>query len=216
MAYVYRHIREDKNQPFYIGIGSDSNYKRAKEKNNRNKYWKNIVSKTKYRVEILLDNLTFDEAKAKEKEFIILYGRVDMCTGMLCNMTNGGDGCCGLIFSNEHKQKISNAHFGKKLSNETKFKMSESKKGEKHNMFGKKGNLNPLFGKKLSYEHKENMSKSRLRGKCYRSKKVIDIENNIIYDCIKTASEKININYRTLLSMLRGYRKNKTNLKYIQ
>ena len=29
MAYVYRHIRLDKNEPFYIGIGSDKEYKRA-------------------------------------------------------------------------------------------------------------------------------------------------------------------------------------------
>ena len=29
MAYVYRHIRLDKNEPFYIGIGSDKTYKRA-------------------------------------------------------------------------------------------------------------------------------------------------------------------------------------------
>jgi hypothetical protein len=29
MAYVYRHIRLDKNEPFYIGVGSDSNYSRA-------------------------------------------------------------------------------------------------------------------------------------------------------------------------------------------
>ena len=31
MAYLYRHIRLDKNEPFYIGIGSNelNNYKRA-------------------------------------------------------------------------------------------------------------------------------------------------------------------------------------------
>ena len=39
MAYLYRHIREDKNEPFYIGIGSDSTYKRANQtkKERRNK-----------------------------------------------------------------------------------------------------------------------------------------------------------------------------------
>jgi hypothetical protein len=31
MAYLYRHIRHDKNEPFYIGIGSDNNYKRSKQ-----------------------------------------------------------------------------------------------------------------------------------------------------------------------------------------
>jgi hypothetical protein len=32
MAYLYRHIRLDKNEPFYIGIGSDKQYKRAYNK----------------------------------------------------------------------------------------------------------------------------------------------------------------------------------------
>lgn len=45
MAYVYRHIRLDKNQPFYIGIGVDEggNYKRAYNFIKRNNYWKNVV-----------------------------------------------------------------------------------------------------------------------------------------------------------------------------
>jgi hypothetical protein len=42
MAYVYRHIRLDKNEPFYIGIGKDdySSFKRAYHTGNkRNKIW---------------------------------------------------------------------------------------------------------------------------------------------------------------------------------
>lgn len=41
MAYLYRHIRLDKNQPFYIGISNvDDDYKRAYKRSCRNKYWK--------------------------------------------------------------------------------------------------------------------------------------------------------------------------------
>ena len=32
MAYVYRHIRLDKNQPFYIGVGTCDTYERAYSK----------------------------------------------------------------------------------------------------------------------------------------------------------------------------------------
>lgn len=96
MVYLYRHIRLDKNEPFYIGIGSDENYKRAYQKESRNKHWKNIVAKTLYEVEILLDNLTWEEACKKEIEFIALYGRNDLKQGSLVNMTNGGDGCVGI------------------------------------------------------------------------------------------------------------------------
>ena len=45
MAYLYRHIRLDKNEPFYIGIGGDDKgyYERAYHKiSHRNKHWKNI------------------------------------------------------------------------------------------------------------------------------------------------------------------------------
>ena len=56
MAYVYRHIRLDKNEPFYIGIGSDKYYKRANSKD-RNAFWKRIAAKTKLKVSIAEDPL---------------------------------------------------------------------------------------------------------------------------------------------------------------
>lgn len=115
MAYVYRHIRLDKNEPFYIGIGSDKEYKRANTNTRRNKHWINI-SKFGYEVDILFDGLTWDEACVKEKEFISLYGRKDKNKGSLCNLTDGGDGCLGRIvtFSEESKRKMSEARKGKK------------------------------------------------------------------------------------------------------
>jgi len=69
MAYVYRHIRLDKNEPFYIGIGSDDkgNYTRSNAHKNRNKHWENIVAKTEYRVDILCDDMTWEEVIKKEK-----------------------------------------------------------------------------------------------------------------------------------------------------
>jgi hypothetical protein len=151
MAYVYRHIRLDKNEPFYIGIGSDSNgkYARSKEHRKRNEIWNKIVYKTEYRVEILIDDLTWEETCEKEKEFIELYGRKDLGTGCLVNMTNGGEGNYGRVLSNETKLKISNSNKGKIIpkeiiekirlkligkvhSDETKEKMSLSHKGKPH------------------------------------------------------------------------------------
>ena len=72
MAYVYRHIRLDKNEPFYIGIGSDVKYTRANELRikRRNPLWNRIFCKTKIEVEIILDNLTWQDACKKEIEFI--------------------------------------------------------------------------------------------------------------------------------------------------
>ena len=129
MAYVYRHIRFDKNEPFYIGIGNNNQY-RLTEKRGRNTIWKHIINKTKYQAEILLDELTWEEACEKEKEFIKLYGRIDLGTGSLANMTDGGDGTVGrkYIPSLEHRSNLSKASLGKKMSNEAKEKMSKSGK----------------------------------------------------------------------------------------
>ncbi|NBQ17990.1 hypothetical protein EBU24_06770 [bacterium] len=109
MAYVYRHIRLDKNEPFYIGIGSDFAYNRAYEvkKNRRNIIWSRITSKSEIEVEIMLDGLTWDEACEKEIEFIKLYGRIDLGNGILANLTNGGDGTLGIIVSEEVRKKNS-------------------------------------------------------------------------------------------------------------
>lgn len=103
LGYLYRHIRLDKNEPFYIGIGFSSNpdsysYKgfyRAYTKKFRNEIWKRITNKTKYEIEILLENLSLNELKEKEIEFIKLYGRINNNTGILANITDGGQRTLG-------------------------------------------------------------------------------------------------------------------------
>ena len=111
-AYVYRHIRLDKNCPFYIGVGgltNFDNYRRAFRKTYRNAYWTNIINKTDYTVEIILDNLTEKEAFLKEKEFIDFYGIEN-----LANLTRGGDGVAGYKHSITTKSKIGAKSIGRK------------------------------------------------------------------------------------------------------
>ena len=131
MAYVYRHIRLDKNVPFYIGIGSDANYYRATRKSQRSEFWKRIVSKTPYEVEIIVDYLTWEQALEKEKEFIQLYGRRDLNTGTLVNLTDGGDGILGYIPTKEMKEKLSN-HFKGKTPN-----LTDSERKKRSELFKK-------------------------------------------------------------------------------
>lgn len=103
--YIYRHIRKDKNEPFYIGkgVGYVPNkedrfvpyytfYKRAHDKNKRSAVWRNITAKTNYEVEIIFETKNKNEIDYKEKEFIKLYGKKMDNTGILCNLTDGGDG----------------------------------------------------------------------------------------------------------------------------
>ena len=163
MAYVYRHIRLDKNEPFYIGIGNDENYSRANSIKNRNRYWNSIYNKTRIEIDILISNLTWDIACEKEKEFISIYGRKDLGTGTLVNLTLGGEGKIGAIISKETREKLSIAgkgrkrpkeviekirlkNIGKKRSKETIKKLSESHKGIR------------IFGHKQSEETKKKIS----------------------------------------------------------
>lgn len=96
MAYLYRHIRLDKNEVFYIGIGKDSKgkYTRAYSKHGRNIHWKSVVSISDYEIEIMLDDLTWEEAGIKEAEFIKLYGKSCTNSGTLVNISDGGIGGC--------------------------------------------------------------------------------------------------------------------------
>lgn len=110
MTYVYRHIRLDKNEPFYIGIGTDSNYQRAYSKNSRNIFWQRVVKKTNYDIEIIMDNLTKDKAKQKEIELITLYGKKINNTGTLVNITDGGESGSGYKHTEESKRKIAEAN----------------------------------------------------------------------------------------------------------
>jgi hypothetical protein len=170
MAYVYRHIRLDKNEPFYIGIGSDERYNRSRERYNRNSLWKIIAKKSEIEIEILLDDLTYKEAQEKEKEFISLYGRKNNNTGILTNLTDGGEGTIGTVISEETRKKLSIAHKGNKsrtghkLSLETRQKMSLSAKGKKKKPITDE-HRNKLslakIGKKQSIETIEKRNESR-------------------------------------------------------
>jgi hypothetical protein len=162
MAYVYRHIRVDKNEPFYIGIGKEE--KRCYQNVKRNSIWKAIVTKTNYTVEILFDNLTWEDACIKEKEFILLYGRKDLGTGSLCNLTDGGEGVIGSIRSEEYREKLRKVNTGKKMSKESIEKLKDSLKGRKHSEETKAKMSKTRLGKKLSNLHIESIAKG-LKGK---------------------------------------------------
>lgn len=132
MAVVYRHVRHDTNEPFYIGVGKKK--QRAYSLLKRNKKWYDIVKQTSYSVHILFEDVNDNFALEKEREFISLYKR-QRDGGLLCNLHFGGDKFT--IHSPAAKEKIGNAHkgvnnynYGKKDSLETKERKSSAKRGE--------------------------------------------------------------------------------------
>lgn len=115
--YVYRHVRLDKNEVFYIGRGTKhrfstykGQYKRAYSKDGRSKFWKRIIEKNNniFQVDIIFESNDFDEILEKEKEFIKLYGRRNLGLGTLVNLDDGGIGSTNQIataLSRERKSK---------------------------------------------------------------------------------------------------------------
>jgi hypothetical protein len=213
MAYLYRHIRLDKNEPFYIGIATDKKYKREMQKSaRRNNIWNNIALKTKYDVEILIDDLTLEEANQKEKEFILMYGRIDLGTGTLANLTDGGEGQSGFIVSDKTKNKISKSKKGRKYNDEYKKKLSLSHIGIKHSEETKKKMSEKRKGKPFSNEHR-----GKINEKVNKKVALIQKNGNIIksYKSISEASLDNNVSASALCHVVSG-RRMSTNNKYFK
>jgi hypothetical protein len=236
MAYVYRHIRLDKNEPFYIGIGSDEKFSRAHSKHQRNKKWYNIIAKTDYKVQVVLMDISLEEAKEKEVEFIKLYGRSDKSEGTLCNLTDGGEGNPGRIVSDEWRKKQSMKIKGRKMSEEFKQKRREYMTGRKmpeecrQNHIERMRTSHPMRGKKMSDEARKNISEGhkgifsgdkhpnwgKFGAENPLSKKVICTVTNKIYHSAREAANALGIAYTTMRNQLNGQKKNNTTLIYLK
>lgn len=99
--YTYAYLRED-GTPYYIGKGEGRRV--------YVKHQKGIsVPKDKSRIIFLKQNLIEEEAFKHEKYMIAVFGRKDLRTGILRNLTNGGEGSSGAIRTDEWKKNIRKA-----------------------------------------------------------------------------------------------------------
>lgn len=168
--YVYAYVREDQT-PYYIGKGKGY---RINVKN------RTIPIPPKERRIKLSENLTEEEAFNLEMELIAKYGRIDLGTGVLRNMNDGGPGGRkpkGKIPWNKGKKedpevtkKRTASLKGVVRSEEYKRKMSEAKKGcigswngRKHSEETKKKISDFNIGRKrgpMSAEHKAKIAQA--------------------------------------------------------
>jgi hypothetical protein len=176
MAYLYRHIRKDTNQVFYIGIGVRENHRRARTIVQRNQYWKNIVANTDWYAEVIFDEIDIKEAQRKEIEFIALYGRHDLGKGTLANMTDGGEGTRNWVVPKEMRKEMSRRNIGKTLSEEHKAKISAAHKGKTFSQSTLDKMRDAKMGIKQTDEHKKKRALKLMGNKSTRGQgyKVID------------------------------------------
>lgn len=209
--FVYMHIFP--NNKKYIGITSQKPERRW---NNGKGYKKstriyNAIKKYQWinvKHIILYENLSKQKAEIKEKELIKTYKTYDDKYGY--NLELGGN--LNKKVSIETKKKLSerssgknnpmygkSAMLGKHHTEETKKKLSEimnSKKMNKRLSNASKGKNNPMYGVRLPESILEK-----------KRKKVLCIETNVIYNSLKEACEKENINISCLSEVCNGKQK---------
>lgn len=215
-SYVYLHIREDTGMPFYVGIGCKKKYKRSFETSfsKRNNIWINIFNKTSCISNVIYTDLTWGEACEIERTLISFWGRINNSTGILANMTDGGEGAAGVIFTKERIEKISNALKGKSTSDVHKAKCRQRRQTEET-----KEKIRLLkTGIKASEETRAKMRINNMKGILASVKKiskpVIDTVTGEKFDKVRDAAKKLGITHGYLSGMLLGRYKNKTTLKY--
>ena len=108
-VYVYRDPRLSKNnQPVYVGKGAGDRDLSHWSRGSHNKPFQDFISHLKQRGLVATCQRVFEtedeaEAFAKEIELIALYGRRNLKTGTLFNLTDGGEGGSGTINTAAHK-----------------------------------------------------------------------------------------------------------------
>lgn len=126
--YVYAFLRSadsasgPKYSPYYIGKGKG---RRAYSPQRRGAPRPASSSF----IVFIQEGLTEQEALDLEKYCIALYGRVDLGTGILRNLTDGGEGISGFTFSEETIRRLSEINTGKEMPQSTRDKISAAMSG---------------------------------------------------------------------------------------
>ena len=179
MAIVYKHTKPC-GEIFYIGIGVVR--KRAKSIHGRNKWWKNIVDKYGYNVEVICDDVDYKTAKQIESYLISYYGRRDLGKGPLVNLTDGGEGMLNM------SPKEREARKGRMINyNKTKKDYSFTQKDE--------------------YKVKMGLA---TKGKGVKA--IINTKTGVTYNSQTEACKELKISASYLSAMLNNKMKNKTDL----
>jgi DNA invertase Pin-like site-specific DNA recombinase len=180
--YVYELFNPIKNEPFYVGKGKNNRYAHHfTTKKDNNKHKKNTIDKIvklgeKVIVKIVFRSNNEIDVLSKETELILSYGRNDNKTGILTNLTNGGEGISGYIPTKELKELWSkirkgsnNGMYNKKHTQESLNKMSEIRL-EKY----KKGEILPTIH---TEEWKQHLRTNNPSAKKVDDKLIIELNN---------------------------------------
>jgi hypothetical protein len=180
--FVYALIDPRNNLPFYIGKGTIKNKKGGRYQRLKAHFWKSSKGINPFKdavmfkiesdgltvkAEIISDNLTEKESLDLERSQISFYGRRNINSGILTNLTDGGESFSGYVFSEERKNQARERmmeriqKFGPYiLTDQDKAKASQAQKLRFQNQEG------TMKGKKHSEETKSKLSAIRKQKGC--------------------------------------------------
>ena len=113
--YVYLHRKGTScGDIFYVGKGRKQ---RAWSRHSRSKFWNSTALKHGFFTQIVCTGLGEAEAHIKEIELIRHFGRKNNNTGKLVNLTDGGEGTSGKVYTEDEKIATSKRNTGDRNPN---------------------------------------------------------------------------------------------------
>ena len=217
MFYVYVDWTiEEVPRPFYVGKGNKNRIKQII----RNRYHTNISNKHGMKREIVLSTLDESSALELEKRLIKDYHTfINDESGWGANLTLGGEGTSGYKHNEQFRTMMSNRWRGKKKSEESRRKNSESHKGKTFSKRGKVPAISAaLKGRKFSDEHRKNLSLTHKGKPPPNRKRVIQTTLNDIFiaefQSVKEASETTKVHYSNITRCCAGNGKSAGGFKW--
>ncbi len=128
MAVVYAHRKKTDDTVFYVGIGTRKYRATQTSPDRRSAWWRKTANKYGWYVEMIENNVSWEQACELEIFLIDMIGRRDKGKGSLVNHTDGGEGVVGRIVTEETKKKISISTIGKKMPNRKRIKLTDEHK----------------------------------------------------------------------------------------
>lgn len=215
--YVYIHRRGDTDEPFYVGKGKG---RRAVQCEGRNRYWKCVVDKHGFSVEIVA-------RFASEKEAFVcemgLISELRSAGYILTNMTDGGEGgshCAetrarlselskGRVYPprrEEWCEKLSVAHKGRRLSQEHRQRLREVAFSRKHTPATRTKLSETMRRLAKSPEFRESRSLSQIGGRNHNAKPVFCVTTGQSFNSAADAARQyagVGRNQASLVSSIR-------------